>query len=247
MTDELEDPGPKDDTSKASRRKFIREVGSVVLGVLIALTLGEVADAARWQLRAAQSNAAINAELARVAGVLDERVMVQPCLTKRLTELDRLLREARISHALPNIAEIGRPPYRPTQAGAWDDAVSSGTLLHLTAERRATLSLNYPTIQSYDRELKEEQNIWATLRILEATPGPISDDLLAEASVSVARLRYSSEMNELSAKETRDDIFRTGVAASYFIILDREGSRAEVAAAIEARPVCRALIAEKPL
>lgn len=247
MTDDLGDAGPKDDTRKALRRKFIREVGSVVLGVLIALALGEVADAARWQFRAARSNAAINAELARVAGVLDERVMVQPCLNERLTELERLLREARMSHAIPSIAEIGRPPYRPTQSGAWDDAVSSGTLLHLSAERRAILSLNYPTIQNYDRDLKEEQNIWATLRVLEATPGPISDDLLAEASVSVARLRYSTEMNGLSAKETRDDIFRTGVAASYFIILNREGSRAEVAAAIEARPVCRPLTAEEPL
>ena len=246
MADDPEEPSPQDDTRKKSRRKFIQEVGSIVLGVLIALALGEVAESVRWQVRAGRSDAAIDAELARVAGVLDERTMVQPCLERRLDELERLLRAARVGNALPAVAEIGRPPYRPTQAAAWDDAVSSGTLLHFSAERRATLSLNYPTIQSYDRDLKDEQGLWATLRVLEGTPGPISDDLLAEASLSVSRLRYSTFMNGLSAKETRDDIFRTGVAASYFIILDREGSRAEVAEAIGARPICRVLIAENP-
>lgn len=246
MIDHVEEPAARKDIPRLSRQKFIREVGGIVLGVLIALALGEVAEAVRWQLRAAKTNAAINVELARVAGVLDERMMVQPCLDQRLRELETLLRSARASHSLPDIAEIGRPPYRPTQSAAWSDAVSSGTLLHLSAARRSTLSLNYPIIESYDRDLKDEQDIWASLRVLKGARGPISDDLLAEASLSVARLQYFSPMNALSAKETMEDIRKTGVASSYFIILNREGARTEVAATIQSRPICRALAAPEP-
>lgn len=243
MTDHLEEPSPTTDVRKASRRKFVREVGEIVLGVLIALALGEVADAVRWQLRAEKTNAAINVELARVAGVLDERVMAQSCLDTRLRELEALLRTARSTNSLPDIAEVGRPPYRPIQSAAWSDAVSSGALLHFSAARRATLSLNYPIIESYDDDLKDEQDIWASLRVLEGAAGPISDDLLTEASLSVARLRYFSPMNGLSAKETMEDIRNTGVAPSYFIILNREGSRAEISKIVQSRPICRSLAA----
>lgn len=245
MSDQVEEPAPENEISKGSRQKFVRDVGGIVLGVLIALALGEVAEAVRWQLRAAKTNAAINVELARVAGVLDERVMVQPCLEKRLRELESLLRSARATHLLPDIAEIGRPPYRPTQSAAWSDAVSSGALLHLSATRRATLSLNYPIIESYDEDLKDEQDLWASLRVLEGAHGPISDDLLTEASLSVARLQYFSPMNGLSANETLEDIQKASVASSYFIILNREGSRSEVASALQSRPICRALTVSK--
>jgi hypothetical protein len=117
LQDEQE-PDPADDTRRQSRWKFIREVGSVVLGVLIALALGEVAEAVRWQVRTAKSNAAIDLELSRTSGVLDERVLVQPCLDQRLALLDRIIRAARATGSLPAIGEIGRPPSRPVQSAA---------------------------------------------------------------------------------------------------------------------------------
>jgi len=166
-----QEPDTSDHVRKLSERKFIREVGSVVLGVLIALALGEVAEAVRWQVRASNSNSAINLELSRTSGVLDERVLVQPCLDQRLALLDRIVREARASGSLPSIGEIGRPPTRPIQSAAWEDAVGSGTLLHFSADRRSGLSLNYPDIQQYSDRLREEQDLWASLRIIEGFRG----------------------------------------------------------------------------
>ena len=210
------------------------------MGVLIALAIGEVADMIRWQVRAAHSNTAINLELARAAGVLDERVMVQPCLDSRIEQLDRIVRAARSNNILPDLGEIGHPPSRPVQTAAWDDATGSGTLLHLKPERRSMLSIDYPVIAAYANDLQQEQILWASLRALEHAPGRISDDMITEASTTIARLRQASSLNLHYAQQTRDDIVASGVVPSYLFILDREGSRAEVAVA--QRPVCQPLL-----
>jgi hypothetical protein len=228
-------------TRGAARRKFFREVGSVVLGVLIALAIGEVAELVRWQVRAASSNAAIDVELSHVSGVLDERVLVQPCLDRRLSTLDRIIRASRQSGRLPVIGEIGRPPTRPIQSAAWDDALGSGTLLHLSPERRLGLSLNYPEIQQYSDRIREEQDLWAALRLIEGAPGPASDDLLIEAAVTISRLRYMSEMNGVVAEQVRDSIAAAGIKPSYFNILDREGKRSEIENNVQDRAACKAL------
>jgi hypothetical protein len=224
-----------------ARRKFVREVGSVVLGVLIALGIGEIAEYARWQVRAHYTNAAIDAELRRNAGVLDERALFQPCLDRRLEELGRILNAARRDNLLPVIGQIGRPATRPIQTAAWEDAVGSGTLLHLETRRRSGLSTLYPMIAEYPDLLREERQQWATLSILENAQGRISDDMITEASVTVGRLRESSYTNGRAAQQVRDAIVSNVGAPSYILLLDREGTRAEVAAYVRSRPTCEPL------
>ena len=223
------------------QKAFAREVGVIVLGVLIALAFGEVADAWRWRSRAAVSNQAVNIELARAAGVLEERALVQPCLDRRLAELDRIVRAARVTKILPNIGVIGFPPNRPLQTAAWDDAVSSGTLPHLTARRRSELSLIYPLLRDYPKQTLDESAEWATLRVLESAPGSIADDLLTQAGVTIARLRWGSASQGLNADQIQQSITGLGVRPSYFILFDREVRRAALTASVRDRAICRPL------
>lgn len=228
-----------------SARKFVREVGSIVLGVLIALGIGEMADKARWYARAAKSTRAMNVELARAAGVLDERVLAQPCLDRRIEELDRIVRAALASGSLPDIGEIGGPPLRPVQTAAWDDAVGSGTLLHINDRKRSQLSLDYPLLGGYPQMVGQEAQLWATLHIIEAVPGRVSDDLLVEAAKTIALLRGMTRYAGLSARQMRDSIASGGNAPSYFLILDREGARKEIVDTIPSRTICRPLMPGK--
>ena len=90
-------------------RKFAREVGSVVLGVLIALGLGEAATEIRWRFDAADARSAMLTDLERDAGVMHERQLARPCIERRLRDVDALLRQARQSGELPLVSTIGRP------------------------------------------------------------------------------------------------------------------------------------------
>ena len=248
-TDAESSPDERRITADRSRRsQFLMFAGHwgmelliVSAGVLIALVVQQWAENRSWRERAAISERAMDQELARAAGVLDERAMIQPCLNRRLAELDRLVRAARLSGSLPDIREIGLPPLRVVEVGAWEDAVGSGTLAHLDQQTRSMLSVNYPLIRDFPRFQMEEAASWAALRIMESVPGRTSEITLNEAAVAIAKLRWGSAAVGVTASQVRDSIVAKGIAPSYSLILDREGTRAEIAASARRRPICRPL------
>lgn len=227
------------------QRKFGRDVGSVVLGVLIALGIGEVADAIRWEVRANKSTKAIRAELGRNAGVLEERSLIQSCLDRRLRELTAIVGTARRSGELPSLGEIGRPPIRPTEEAAWNVTSGSETLLHIAAPRRTALSLIYSQFSGYSGRVLQEQEAWATMKLLENSPGPISDDMLTEVASSLARLRFVAWANGIAAQQLVGYIKEEGIKPNYLILFDREGKREEVLASVRERPICKPLLNAK--
>lgn len=228
-------------TFSERQRKFARDVGSVVLGVLIALGIGEVADAIRWDVRAGRSERAIRAELSRAAGVFEERHLLQRCLDRRLVELSAIVSEARRSQTLPMLKEIGRPAIRPTEEAAWNVTSGSETLLHFDSQSRTTLSLIYSQFSGYSGRVLEEQEMWAALRVLENSPGSISDDILAEAASTLARLQFVAWSNGIAAQQLLGYIKEQDIQPSYFVIFDREGQRAELLTSVRERSICRPL------
>lgn len=228
-------------TLNERHRKFGRDVGSVVLGVLIALGIGEIAEAIRWEVRASTAETAIRTELSRDAGVFEERALLVNCLQRRLGELNAIVAAARRSGQLPRIGEIGRPSIRPIEHAAWGSTSGSETLLHIDAERRKGIGLIYAQMSGYSEEVLAEHEMWAALKVLENSPGRISDDLLADAAGTLARLSFISWANGVTASQLATYIKGQGIRPSYFIIFDREGRREEVLATTKQRPICQPL------
>lgn len=224
------------------QRKFGRDVGSVVLGVLIALAIGEVADAVRWEVRANTAQRAIRAELGRNAGVFEERNLVQSCLDRRLRELTAIVGTARRSGTLPSLGEIGRPPLRSTEEAAWNVTSGSETLLHIDTRSRTALSLIYSQLGGYSDRVFEEQEMWSTLTLLENSPGPISDDILAEVGSTLARLQFVAWANGTDAQQLLGYIKAEDIQPNYVILFDREGQRGELSTSVRERSICKPLI-----
>lgn len=225
-------------------RAFAGEVGIIVVAILLALSAEQLVESNHWKHQAKKGQQAIDLELSHAAGVFEERVLVQPCLDRRLKEVDARLREARRTGRVDDIGEIGRPPSRPIENEAWSTAVSSGLLQHFTQTDRNTLSILAAQIANYDRDIAEEQRAWATLRMIERSPGPISDGILTEASATVARLQFQTWMNGLVAGQMLDQIKAIRVPVSYFSIFDREGTRAALEKLTGERSVCQRLAFE---
>jgi len=233
------------------RRKFVRQVGSVVLGVLIALGISEIAEEIRWNVRTNASERAIDAELALAAGVFDERVRVQPCLDRRLEDVRLLIAEARRTGRLPQIGTIGRPPTRPFSRAAWDVATGSGVTLHMDEARAAELANSYAQMSGFPDEVEEEQMLWASLRALENAPGPVSDDLLATAATTIGFLQFRSMLNGINARQQLDFIQARGIAPDYRLLsdrafaADRPFSEREMVTGLRARPICGRLAVDR--
>lgn len=214
MSEEVQDATPAAPrrfrlTEKQS--KFVREVGSVVLGVLIALGIGEVADWGRWQWRVSVSEAAMRAELSGNRFNVAERRSYQRCMTQQLEDIGAILAEARRTHRLQNIADFGSPGRRPTLFGALDSATSEGALLHMRRETANDYTGAYAMARYYDAEIEQEAQPWATLRLLANAPGPIDGDLLATLLDAWAQAKVHTHWVGLIAEQSDDDLKRLGI------------------------------------
>ena len=162
------------------QRKFAREVGSIVLGVLIALAIGELADTARWKWRVNNNLKAIGVELGGARANLVQRSVTQPCMEKRIALIGVVLKQARRTHRLPDIGAIGYPPSQLVVNSAFQVAQSDGVLLHMDLERSRRLASTYTLVTTAYLSLTEQEHqSWRTLRLLENAPGDIDSDLLA--------------------------------------------------------------------
>jgi hypothetical protein len=225
-------------------RKFAREVGSVVLGVLIALGLGEVATGIRWRFDAADARSAMLTDFERDAGVMHERQLARSCIERRLGDVDALVKQARQSGELPLVSTIGRPPIRPVVTAAWDMGVSSGVLTHLLRTDASGFSVGFDMIEEIGDDIKTQSALWAKLSALENARGPVSQEFLAELMFTTAELRKGSAYVDMVAGQ----ILEMGKAVGkldYRLILDREnGSAADVVAGLRARPICKPLLVD---
>lgn len=224
-------------------RAFAGEVGVIVLGVLIALGLGKVAEDLDWRSKVADSWVLLHQEFARTAGVLDERRMMAPCFNRRLEQLDVLLRAARTSGRLPQIGEVGRPGTRPIQDAVWESLTADGTLVHFDPQRQAELAVVHTLISRYRQPIEDENRVWARFFTMERVAGPVSDQLLADLLGTLAEARYLTDLNNRRAEQYFNAIKSLGIRPNYYMLLDREdGTRDQVLQAIRDRPVCKSLL-----
>jgi hypothetical protein len=226
------------------QKKFAREVGSVVLGVLIALGLGEVASSIRWRFDAAEARSAMMDDFQRDAGVMHERQLARRCIERRLGDVDAIVRQARKTGELPLVSTIGRPPTRPIVTAAWEMGVSSGVLPHLSKREANGFSTHFRMIEEMAEDMKAQSALWAKLAVLENASGPVSEDLLTEVMFTTAELRKGSAYVDLVAGQIVDTARAVG-KLEYWVILDRaNGSAADVAAGLRSKPICAPLLVD---
>jgi hypothetical protein len=224
-----------------TQRKFAREVGSVVLGVLIALGIGEIAEAVRWKLRVDSSVAAMTSELGDNRLIMLERATYQPCVDNRLAEIGLLLSDARKTSRLPLVQHLGKPGARLMQTAAFDVAKSEGIPLHMDRTQARGLAWLYGASDTFVGFAEKERDYWSTLTLLENAPGPISDDLLTDllhAWAGASREGYSVGM---LANQVGAALAEGGVPVGY----DEETpNRKALAKSLQDASLCRPLLVD---
>ena len=223
------------------QRKFAREVGSVVVGVLIALGIGEIAEAARWKVRVQTSMAAINAELSGNRYNLVERRAQQSCIEQRLAAIGRLLKEARKSGVLPDVQSVGGLAARMTQGAAYEVAKSEGVPLHMDRARASELATLYYGSAAYGALTEAERDDWQTLKLLENAPGPVSEDLLTAMLQAWSSATGEAHLIGIVAQQIDDFMAHLGVSVTF----DSETPNAKVLARqVKNSGMCRQLVVD---
>ena len=224
-------------------RAFAGEVGVIVLGVLVALGIGEIAEAVRWHNRVQAARASFNAEFARNARYFNERGALQPCLERRLDELGDLIRTAQETGRLPAVGRIGRPSVRPITTSAWDTTVGNGVTLRMRPEEATELAGLVKQMASYSEWSALEQEEWAAFSALEGAERTVSQDLISDMARTLAVARFRTRAQGVMARQALNFIKRRGIAPASD---DDAGTAEQLAAEAANNPACRPLQVSQP-
>jgi hypothetical protein len=194
------------------RREFVKEIGTIVIGVLIALGAEQAVEWLHWQEKIHSTELAIRRDLALTADVASERVAIRRCLDDRLDVLKARIKDdgERSATALPADAS-GFPmqfpyiaPSRAWNTQVWDRIMADGTLEHLNPSRARVLNLLYLTVQSAYVANHEEKNEATDLRAVEEKGLELTPDKKVELIQHIDRLRMlNGELSSLSRQILR--------------------------------------------
>lgn len=144
-------------------RSFMGEVGIIMLGVLLALGVQQLAEAMHWRAAVRTSRAALIDDVAGTWGVLDARRIVQPCVDKRLADIGRVLDRHAKGQPLGIVGPIGRPAVWTSPQVALTMAQNDGSLPHFDSAERAAYFRVKDSYDIFQQSAMDERASWRQL------------------------------------------------------------------------------------
>ncbi len=195
-------------TPKDGWLAFAGEVGVIVLGVLIALGFGQLADAWNWRSNTRQGVEDLKAESKNNFILMAERVTVQPCIEAQFDRLiERLVQGGSGLSPSPAIESTAGPvafrqPFdRPFQDDVWNALTADGTTAHLHPRGRSLMAGFYWQIGSM-RDLQKRGDV--AIGRLNVLLAPVVLDPVTRNSLltTIAEARFAGRLLTLDAAQS---------------------------------------------
>ena len=180
-------------------REFAGEVGIIVLGVLVALGVEQIASAVHDRASERQAHQAVYAEIKQNLSYMKARMGTQDCIERRLDEIGSLLVKAGDGALSPQPRWIGQPAIWYNSDERWQAATASGRSSLFSADEQSRLAGVYVATKQFVSAEEREQDAWAQLRGLESWSGPLG---------SAGRVHFTSAL-----QAARMELWATGVGA----------------------------------
>jgi hypothetical protein len=211
-----------------SSRSFLREVVIVLLGVLIALALEQVAADWRDARRGADIRASMDEEIADFSEVFRIRLAAARCVTAKLDALDRILAQG---GARGPWTDVGRPPFYFASRGAWNSDASDLLGRHLGPATLRIYGEIYQGMEEFGALTQEEQDFWIALQTLERQDEPLAGDRRWQLIEAAAGARNANLLLTAITEQMLANARRLGIAPN----------RALAGLDLRSRPICRPL------
>lgn len=178
-------------------RDFLKEVGTIVLGVVIALSAGEIVDNWNWHKEVRIVEDSLDDELADSLFAAQERIKITECQRRTLDALDDLADTSRGTLVIRN-TPVSRN--RVWGSAAWDAAVASGAIAHMPHDTRNSYSELFSFVRLF-RELNiRQQELWASIEAYRR-PRALTDSSRERFVETVAQLRSLTGTMNMAAQQ----------------------------------------------
>ncbi|HEY5086469.1 MAG TPA: hypothetical protein VII66_03835 [Gemmatimonadaceae bacterium] len=175
-----------------SWRELLKEVGIIVLGVLIALGAEQSVAALRERHVADEARRNVLAEVQFNLGFIRDRVRNEPCIDRRIDELAALLGSARDGALDPAPTWIGRPSIDPVLSERWQSATASGRSSLFDPAEQSNFDVMYTLLDRIFAHETHEQMVWTQLRTLETWAGPLGPAARLAFAEALQEARYEA-------------------------------------------------------
>lgn len=179
-------------------RRFVREVGGVVLGVVIALALGAVASEFGWWLEVREARGALSQELGELIGQGEERVHFGPCVDRRLDLLSAVVAKADADGKLPPLGPVAAPSWRTWSRGVWQSTLNAETAAHFDRELLDNYSGAYEFADLLAENSGKEMEAWTELSVLSGPGRPFTHEEAIAMRAAIGRARMLNNLMALS-------------------------------------------------
>lgn len=185
-------------------REFLKELGTIALGVGVALAAEQAVEWWHWRGKTAYAVEQIQRELATDIYYSEERVLIADCIAQRLDLLEhRLLTGG--ENAMPVVPAAGRQaenvvpmPIRPWYSFAWNAATADTSVTHFNRDR---LSLYAGIYSSMELNRGDNQREFAEVSRLNILSKPVT--LSADKRVEMLEIiEKERNANRLMARVT---------------------------------------------
>jgi hypothetical protein len=188
-------------------KEFFIELGTVVLGILIALSLEQAVENWREHRQYQADRQAVRTELGLAIANVMRRREIMPCIVGRLDTVDALLDDAEAHRPFAPLSWIGSPQSYVIRTTSETD-VSRSNLF--PTDEQQTYGLLYVWLHSLSALQDQEKTAWSHLQPLEGrtslTPEMIARLREAEGEARMTNDRVETTLNWFNLFVQRYDI-----------------------------------------
>ena len=171
-------------------RGFLKEYGIIVLGVLTALGLEQLAEQLHWRHKIEEAEHAMRAELVGDDGPQAyARFIAANCYDRQLYALEKAATARIDRRAFRKLALAYQPPARTWDSQAWQAAVASDVGPHMGAEQQTRWAFTYVLVPSLNNQANSEQRDVTELTSVSDRSGPLTETQADQAFALIRKLR----------------------------------------------------------
>jgi hypothetical protein len=148
-------------------RELLKEIGTIVIGVLIALAGEQVVEWLHWREVVAETRKALDHELAGDLGVVQTRIDQAPCIARRVSEFKAASRLRANGQPIPLKGPVGQPQFPHIRTSVWETAIADQSASHMPLDLKLRYAGLYESLYWLREKSAQETEAWSHLTELD--------------------------------------------------------------------------------
>ncbi len=190
-------------------REFLKEIGTIVIGVLIALAGEQIVETLNWRHKTAEAEAALRRELRVGLSYAAEQQALGACANRYIDILQRAVATNR-PDVIATLYSLGPPTHpHPWRIDTWTAALNAQASDHMAQERVQAYSLAARFVNSEESQQWELGDLYSQAmagRFGHLTEPAVASDELKSADRLRANEARRADITEAFLRTSRDSL-----------------------------------------